>query len=56
MSDIVVGNQVIYYDFLLDYMYVQLGTSKHKISVVSINNEIRLCGSVEEWIPKEIIG
>ena len=40
MNGTVVGNQVIYYDSLLDYyIYVQFGTSKHKICVVSINEE-----------------
>ena len=32
----IVGNLVIYYDSLLDYMNVQFGTSKHNIYVVDM--------------------
>ena len=59
MIGAVVWNQVIFYDSLLDYMNVQFGNSKHKICVVSINEETNKVMSLWQRLgmdPKVTIG
>ena len=47
----IVGNQVIYYDSLLDYMNVQFGTSKYNVCLVYMFRLVDTVGNIHYYIP-----